>query len=462
MYDICAIPIPKLDVLMEDFSNIHELVNSFTSDYDRLIESRNTWEVFFEGYDDDPREIPDIPEVVNWIEKSVEEGIPWFYFMRAEQSSLGLLTFMTCCGAEHAPDYPQRYIFDRDIIMPFIKKNLDNLADFADEHDIPFEVGRAATDDIMEFVQNVLRGSMDQEEPSKNMDSEKQKKEAIERLSMLEELFELNPKVKKYFTEGKLYYSYLTGGGYIGSIDTINYDKRYAAIVKAFEKQTSYLVYHVVERDNTISLLFVSDDYSQWIDERPTAAGVMAQIVNVDTYDNEFGYIKLDHFQGALYRCNDTVYSTMPGRADRLSELSEVDNEVVERLEILKNGGIISDLDITKVYKDQGEICCSVLLSVLGTSVGVINRISAKEEYKELSEIISEQFSSKIYFLIDSANNKLAFLFLSDDPADWEAEKLALEQGHPDALVVDILKKTVAIQPIKYEFVNGGPVLVCD
>ena len=121
MYDICAIPIPKLDVLMEDFSNIHELVNSFTSDYDRLIESRNTWEVFFEGYDDDPREIPDIPEVVNWIEKSVEEGIPWFYFMRAEQSSLGLLTFMTCCGAEHAPDYPQRYIFDRDRIMPFIK-----------------------------------------------------------------------------------------------------------------------------------------------------------------------------------------------------------------------------------------------------------------------------------------------------------------------------------------------------
>ena len=49
---------------------------------------------------------------------------------------------------------------------------------------------------------------------------ERKKTEALERLSQLEKLYGLNPKVRKYFAEGKLYYSYITGG-VIGSIDTI-------------------------------------------------------------------------------------------------------------------------------------------------------------------------------------------------------------------------------------------------
>ncbi len=43
----------------------------------------------------------------------------------------------------------------------------------------------------------------------------------------------------------------------MGSIDTISYDKRYEKAVKDFEEQTSRLVYHVIKRGNTISLLFV-------------------------------------------------------------------------------------------------------------------------------------------------------------------------------------------------------------
>lgn len=75
------------------------------------------------GYDDDPREIPDIPEVVNWVEQSVEEGIPWFYFMKSPRESYGLLTFMCCYGTRN-PKCPERYIFEKDRILPFIKKIL--------------------------------------------------------------------------------------------------------------------------------------------------------------------------------------------------------------------------------------------------------------------------------------------------------------------------------------------------
>lgn len=453
------IPIQKIDVLMENFSNIETLIDNITSDREKLLEMRNSWEVFFMDYDDDPREIPDIPEVVNWIEKSVEAGIPWFYFMKATQDSLGLITFMVCCGSEHNPEHPRRYNFERDRILAFIKKNLNNLEDFADKYDIPDEVGCAATDEIMTMVQSVLQGSMDLDEPSEMMDRSKLIKEAMERLATLEKIYEINPKIKKYFSEGKLYYSYITGE-FLGSIDTINYDKRYADFVKAFEEQTSYLVYHVIERGNTISLLFVSDDYNHWLQERPTASGVMAHVVNIDTYENELGFIRVDTNQGALYRINDIVYSSMPGSNAYKNGLSAIDAEIAERLEILKNAGLMSDLDITRVYIYEGEICCSLLRSVLGTLVGVVNRISSSSQNMQLLEMLQKLMPMKFYFLMDSTENKLAFLYVSEDESNWEYEKLALEKGRPFAVVVNLDEKTTEVKQIRYKMVNGGPIFM--
>ena len=460
MANICMVPIPKMDVLMEDFSNIEELIGNIASDRAQLLEARNTWEVFFRGYDDDPREIPDIPEVVNWVEQSVEEGIPWFYFMKSPRESYGLLTFMCCYGTRN-PKCPERYIFEKDRILPFIKKNLDNLAEFAEKYNIPDEVGCAATNEMMEFITEVIKETMDQEDPYEGIDRGKQIQEALERLSLLEKLFELNPKVKNYFKEGKLYYSYITGGGYIGSIDTINYDERYAAIVNAFEEQTSYLVYHVIEHGDTISLLYVSNDYNHWADERPTSSGVMAQVVSVDSYENESGYIKLDHFQGALRRSNNNVYPTRPENRD--IHISDVDSEIVERLDILKNAGIITDFDITKIYLQEGELCCSLLYPVMGTPVGVIDRLSAKPSYEQLLVVISGQIPKLFYFVMESTSGKeIAFLYVSDEQERWEIEKLTLERGEADAVVVDIEEMTAGIRRIRYEIVNGGPLCICD
>ena len=110
---------------------------------------------------------------------------------------------------------------------------------------------------------------------------ERKKTEALERLSQLEKLYGLNPKVRKYFAEGKLYYSYITGG-VIGSIDTITYDPRYAYIAKAVQEQYGVLVYHAFEYHDTLSLLCVSDDEAEWEAERPTRMGVKAMVIDVN------------------------------------------------------------------------------------------------------------------------------------------------------------------------------------
>ena len=291
------VAIQKMDVLMEDYTYIQGIIRDTVADINKLIAAKNTWEVFFTEYDDDPREIPDIPEVVNWIEQSVEEGIPWFYFMKATPDALGLSVFMIVCGAEKDPRIPGRYVFDKDKLLLFIKKNLKNLELFSEKYSIPDEVSRAATDTIMAYITAAIGGTHEQPQSNKENESEKMHREALERLTTLEKLYGLNPKVKRYFEDGKLYYSYVTGGGYIGSIDTINYNPRYAEIVESFEMQTDYLVYHVVEYKETIALLYVSDDYSDWIDERPQKEGVLAHVVELDDYEKKTGYIKLDILQ---------------------------------------------------------------------------------------------------------------------------------------------------------------------
>lgn len=462
MKDTNMVAIQKMDVLTEDYSYIQGLIDDFASDINKLIEARNTWEVFFAEYDDDPREIFEIPEILNWIEQSVEAGIPWFYFMKATSNSLGLSAFMTAYAGNSDPEVPGRYILDKDKTLLFIKKNLKNLELFSEKYAIPDEVACAASDAVMEYVSVVIHGDCDCPQNNEKDKKNKMVQEALHRLSDLEKLYGLNPKVREYFEEGKLYYSYITGGGYIGSIDTINYDPRYAKIVHNFEEQTECLVYHVIERKNTIALLYVSSDSSDWVVERPQKEGLSARVFDVDTYENESGFIKVDILQGALYRINDIVYPELSRKSNSDEGLTVLDAEIVERLEILINAGMQTDLNIADIYTNEGELCFCELHNIFGQPVSVVNRLSTKSAYKKLLEVISKKFPHQLYFMMMSVDGKMAFLYISDDEDNWVAEKLALEKGRSYAVVVDFEKMTASVEQISYKMINGGPLFISE
>lgn len=132
------------------------------------------------------------------------------------------------------------------------------------------------------------------------------KDEAINRIKTLIEKCNLNPNVLKYFNEDKVYYSYLTGSGFIGSIDTISYDKNYEKSVKDFEtKHPDCLVYHAIETITThgklLSLLYVSDKKEEWESERLESNNcIMSYVSNLDYPDlSEFGCIIIDGFMGS-------------------------------------------------------------------------------------------------------------------------------------------------------------------
>lgn len=142
----------------------------------------------------------------------------------------------------------------------------------------------------------------DEEEDTKRMTGEEKKQEGLKRLHALAVRFDLGEALEGYFREDKLYYSYAY------SMDTIQYDKRYAEAVKRFEKVYDCLVYHVIETETAfgtlLSLLFVSGHRSDWKAEKLSGDRILSYSFVVENGWNtgEFGSITMAAPMGYLMR----------------------------------------------------------------------------------------------------------------------------------------------------------------
>ena len=142
---------------------------------------------------------------------------------------------------------------------------------------------------------------------------ETQKKEAIKRLEALKKNLSINPNIIKYFKDDRIYYSYTTALGCIGSIDTIGYHPEYEQIVKDFEREyEGTMVYHAIEYGNTLSLLYVGSEEDGWDYERPDGKTIASNVYTFDAEkmangvyevkDEEFGTIVVGSMGGAIVR----------------------------------------------------------------------------------------------------------------------------------------------------------------
>lgn len=139
-----------------------------------------------------------------------------------------------------------------------------------------------------------------------------QLQEANDRLKKLVRKFDLNPNLVKYWNEGKLYYSYLTGGGLLASIDTITYDPNYQKLVEEYETKTGNLVYHAVESGHLLNLLYVSRPESNCSEEQQREIWDMeclengyigAYVINLEEPEfSEHGDIFVEAYQHVLVR----------------------------------------------------------------------------------------------------------------------------------------------------------------
>lgn len=128
---------------------------------------------------------------------------------------------------------------------------------------------------------------------------EKQKKEAIQRMNLLD----LHRNIIENFRDkGEIYKSEIIG------FSSLN--KEEIEIIEKWENKTGYLVYHVVLGDmlfgKTMSILFVSDFEDEWRMEKDIMVmqdRIVAQVENLDYKElSEIGFIDIKKHNGRLIR----------------------------------------------------------------------------------------------------------------------------------------------------------------
>ncbi len=199
----------------------------------------------------------------------------------------------------------------------------------------------------------------------------------------------LNPNIVKYLIAGKLYYSY----GY--SIDTIDYDSKYARAVKQFEHDHNAFVYHAIEyhdysivnsegysiklyteseEHSKLVLLYVGNDVDQWNCEEIYNNYAKAYCCNFNTPSSSgFCYVELSAPNGYISCSQLHFYREKHDVASITTD--DVLIEKYRRINTLQSQGMHSEIEFNEVYISYGEI-------VAGHAVGIIFDISEHPEFR--------------------------------------------------------------------------------
>jgi hypothetical protein len=113
-----------------------------------------------DGYNEDPREIFEIPEVVQWYEKADPVFKYWFYFLSPEFPSTefpSLLTYWTCmCSGKRMNRKPKRnwawVEMDADRMLSVLERNLMRLNELTDRLGLSEEQNRRISCAVMDQV----------------------------------------------------------------------------------------------------------------------------------------------------------------------------------------------------------------------------------------------------------------------------------------------------------------------
>lgn len=135
-------------------------------------------------------------------------------------------------------------------------------------------------------------------------EKQEQMAEAIKRIMLLTEKYDLTPNLLKYYKEGKIYYTESIIPGIWASMDNITYDNKYVELVKRFEQEYNVHVYHCIKTGMLFDMLYVSSHEDEWEVQRPDPKTdwLMAATYNPEYDDFDFGDIQLSVASHTLIR----------------------------------------------------------------------------------------------------------------------------------------------------------------
>lgn len=155
-HQIRVIDISKEDVVNMNYSLIQKDIQEAESTIQILETEKMSWEITFNDYISDPRPLSDIPEVVAWINGSVDAGIPWFFFLRTGFRPQSLLLLLACGAKSTYTDAKGAYLTDVNKFREFVSINFFNLSSFLKKNGYSDRARLDLTDTVMRVVKEMI------------------------------------------------------------------------------------------------------------------------------------------------------------------------------------------------------------------------------------------------------------------------------------------------------------------
>lgn len=153
--------IQKDEILACDFSIIKDVIGRLARNRDSLLKKRGTLEVLIEGYNEDPREVYEIPEIRHWYSESIKAGIPWFYFLGEMLNRMGFTVLLSsCCDIEvKSNKFNDTKIEYSNVeqLTEWLENNFDNLNKFIDDNEIPEKINKEMSKRVTDFIRETIK-----------------------------------------------------------------------------------------------------------------------------------------------------------------------------------------------------------------------------------------------------------------------------------------------------------------
>lgn len=147
--------IPKTEIINKQFQFILDGLNRVQATSDLTLHLKNKIDISFDDYDDDPRELFEIPEVKNWIVDLFQLSNCWPYLMAMDE----LGSFMKLALFSHLPTFTKRVKENGDFAIDYDAKDgwefiqivFDKLNKYCDEKNLDAETNKEISYQIIYF-----------------------------------------------------------------------------------------------------------------------------------------------------------------------------------------------------------------------------------------------------------------------------------------------------------------------
>ena len=133
--------ITKSEILNTDVSRLKQFIEMFHADCESLESIRNKLSLGVHGYENDSRELYEIPEVRRWFKHAEQEVLGWPFYLMTEPDGAAIKVFLFCTSeltpvGEWNGKTLRKVWIDGKEVGAFLERHFISLNNFAVEHSL--------------------------------------------------------------------------------------------------------------------------------------------------------------------------------------------------------------------------------------------------------------------------------------------------------------------------------------